>query len=144
MQEDIFMGINSHTSYSGFIMSTKGLYNPENPYEEARVKVTLLKAFGENLKRLRKQRRLTQESLGELTGINYKYIGEIERGEKNPTAVVIYKISKALQVPVSEIFSLEEDTSEIGERIKTVERLFEGRDKREIDKAIRILKVFFE
>ena len=125
-------------------MRTKGLYNPENPYEEASVKVTLLKAFGENLKRLRKQRRLTQESLGELTGINYKYIGEIERGEKNPTAVIIYKISKALQVPVSEIFSLEEDTSEIAERIKTVERLFEGRDEREIDKAIRILKVFFE
>lgn len=65
----------------------------------------LLKVFGKNLRIQRRRKKLTQEKLGELAKINYKYIGEIERGEKNPTVLVIYKLSRALKVQVSEILT---------------------------------------
>lgn len=61
------------------------------------------KVFGGNIKRLRLHRKLTQDALGAIAGINPKYLGEIERGEKNPTAVVLYKIAGALKVPVCKI-----------------------------------------
>jgi transcriptional regulator with XRE-family HTH domain len=65
----------------------------------------LLKIFGRNLKGQRLKKGLTQEHLGELANVNYKYIGEIERGEKNPSAIILYKLSKALGVSVEEIIA---------------------------------------
>jgi transcriptional regulator with XRE-family HTH domain len=64
-----------------------------------------LKTFGKNLKEHRLKKGLTQEQLGELAKVNYKYIGEIERGEKNPSAIILYKLSKALGVSVAEIIA---------------------------------------
>jgi len=105
---------------------------------------SLMKVFGKNLRNQRLKKGFTQEQLGELAKVNYKYIGEIERGEKNPTAVVIYKLSKALGVLVSEILS-DKDHPYINEDLlKEVERLFAGKGKKDIQKAIRILEVFFE
>ena len=63
----------------------------------------MIKVFGGNIKRIRLEKKMTQENLGVIAGIKPKYVGEIERGEKNPTAVIIYKISAALTVPVCEI-----------------------------------------
>ena len=65
----------------------------------------LLKIFGRNLNDQRLKKGLTQEQLGELANVNYKYIGEIERGEKNPTAIILYKLSQALGISVSEIIA---------------------------------------
>lgn len=105
---------------------------------------SLMKVFGKNLRHQRLEKGFTQEQLGELAKVNYKYIGEIERGEKNPTAVVIYKLSKALGISVSEILS-DKDHPYINEDLlKKVERLFAGKEKKDIQKAIKILEVFFE
>ena len=67
-------------------------------------KKLLLKNIGNNLKKQRGQGRLTQEQLGERANVNYKYIGEIERGEKNPTAVILYKLTRALGISVEALF----------------------------------------
>ena len=107
-------------------------------------KGSMLKAFGKNLRKLRIAGGLTQEQLGELAKVNYKYIGEIERGEKNPTAIVIYRLSQALKVNVSEILAIDDYPGTTANVIKEVERLFAGKKKKDIQKAIRILEVFFE
>ncbi|HDH11703.1 MAG TPA: XRE family transcriptional regulator [Nitrospirae bacterium] len=94
----------------------------------------MLKVFGINIKNCRLRRNLTQEEVGELAGINPKYLGEIERGEKNPTALVIFKLSRALDVSVSEILS-EGDNPHINKKfIKKVERLCEGKGKKDMQK----------
>jgi transcriptional regulator with XRE-family HTH domain len=100
--------------------------------------------LGRNIKNLRIKKKLTQEQVGEFAGINPKYLGEIERGEKNPTAVVIYKLSKALGVLVPEILSDKKHPYINEDLLKEVERLFLGKGKKDIQKAIRILEVFFE
>jgi len=62
------------------------------------------KSFGELLRTARKSRNLTQEELGDKAGLHFTYIGQIERGRRNPSLINIYRIQKALRIPISDIF----------------------------------------
>lgn len=104
----------------------------------------MIKTFGKNIKNLRLSKKMTQEQVAEMSSINHKYLGEIERGEKCPTAVVVYKISKALNVSMCKLLSIENCSCKTENIFKEVERLFEGRKKKDIEKAMKILDVFFE
>lgn len=59
--------------------------------------------FGKIIKRLRANAGLSQEELAYRAGMHRTYIGIIERGEKNITLENAYKISKALNIPLSHI-----------------------------------------
>jgi len=47
---------------------------------------------------------MTQETLAELSRLNYKYIGRIELGKADPGADVLVRLARALAVPVGELF----------------------------------------
>jgi transcriptional regulator with XRE-family HTH domain len=47
---------------------------------------------------------MTQETLAELAGLNYKYIGRIELGKADAGADVLVRLARALAVPVGELF----------------------------------------
>lgn len=64
---------------------------------------------GKRIRHLRKLSRYTQEELGERAGLSYKFIGEIERGEVNPSLDSLSSIARALKVGVREIFPEETD-----------------------------------
>lgn len=51
-----------------------------------------------NLKRLRKERGLTQEELADLAQLNRNYVGMIERQENAATVDTLEALAKALQV----------------------------------------------
>ncbi len=53
---------------------------------------------GENIRRIRKERGLTQKQLGELVGASEAYIRAYESGRRNPKPSSIEKIAKALAV----------------------------------------------
>lgn len=55
---------------------------------------------GENIKRLRKERGLTQKNLGELCGIAEPNIRKYENGKQNPKLETAESIAKALNVSV--------------------------------------------
>jgi transcriptional regulator with XRE-family HTH domain len=57
------------------------------------------------LRRLRLERKLSQERLAELAGLNYKYIGRIELAKADPGADVLVRLARALVIPVGEIFA---------------------------------------
>lgn len=61
------------------------------------------KAFGRQLRQIRKLRQLTQEELGEGAGISYKYVGEIERGEVNPSLDILIRLAQVLEVSPEEL-----------------------------------------
>jgi len=42
---------------------------------------------------------ISQETLADRANIHRTYIGGIERGERNPTLTMIYRLAEALQVP---------------------------------------------
>jgi transcriptional regulator with XRE-family HTH domain len=67
-------------------------------------KTDVLIKFGERVRDLRKERRLSQEQLAFKADLHRTYIGMIERAEKNITLINIEKIAIALEVSVTELF----------------------------------------
>ncbi len=75
----------------------------------------IIKQFGQTVRSLRREKKLTQEELGELANLHFSYIGSIERGERNISLTNIYKICHALDFSVAEIFMMIETPSVIQE-----------------------------
>lgn len=67
----------------------------------------VLLMVGKRIREIRKSKGLSQESLGELAGFHFSYIGGVERGEKNISLANLSKIAKALKVPLSDFFHYE-------------------------------------
>lgn len=55
-------------------------------------------AFGRTVRKYRQDKGISQEALADLTKIHRTYIGGIERGERNPTLLMIHRIASALGV----------------------------------------------
>jgi len=66
---------------------------------------------GAVLKRLRKERQLSLENLSEISGVSKLTLGNIERGETNPTIGMLWKISKSLSIPLMALFSSEKSVN---------------------------------
>lgn len=62
--------------------------------------------LGENIKRIRTEKGISQEELSFRTELSRNQIGRIERGEINTSVSAIYEIALGLEIPVNEIFEL--------------------------------------
>ena len=60
--------------------------------------------LGKKVKKLRKQKGLTQEGLAEKLNISRTHMGHIEQGRKSPSLKLLSKLAKALRVKVKDIF----------------------------------------
>lgn len=71
-------------------------------------KTEILKIIGKNIQRIRIDKGLTQVDLvGKIEAqIDTTNISRIEKGRTNATILTLYRISKALEVPLSEICKL--------------------------------------
>ncbi len=63
----------------------------------------LLKTFGERIRYLRTQEKLSQEQLSFRTGFHRTYIGMIERGERNISLTNIAVFAKAFNLTIDEL-----------------------------------------
>lgn len=68
------------------------------------MKPRLLVKFGNTIRKLREERGLSQEKLGEIAKVHRTYVGMIERAEKNITLTNIEKFAKALKVDIKDLF----------------------------------------
>ena len=73
-------------------------------------------AFGERLRGERRARGWPLERLAAASGVSRAMISKIERGESSPTAVVLGKLSAALELSVSELLAGAADSAPNGER----------------------------
>jgi len=64
-----------------------------------------LKAFGLTVRHYRTQLAISQEELAERAGFHRTYIGQVERGERNPALVNILKLCEALAVAPPDFFA---------------------------------------
>jgi transcriptional regulator with XRE-family HTH domain len=69
----------------------------------------ILKIFGDRVRKLRKQKDISQEELAHRADLHRTYIGMIERAEKNITLLNIEKIAIALETKISELFKDKEE-----------------------------------
>lgn len=59
-------------------------------------------AFATVLKDLRTQKKISQENLAFLSGLDRTYISLLERGKRQPTLTSLFSISKALDMTLVE------------------------------------------
>lgn len=62
------------------------------------------KKLGENLKKIRTSKNITQAELAEKLSVDKSFISNIENGKNNPTLSTITNLAKALKVTVDELF----------------------------------------
>lgn len=60
-----------------------------------------------NIRRLRFEKSMTQEELALRTGVSRQTIMSIERGDTNPSVLLAFKISSALENPIVDVFNME-------------------------------------
>lgn len=60
---------------------------------------------GQNVRRLRLQKGMTQEQLAEASGFSQNYISDLERGRRNPTVVTLYELATPLGVLPQDLLS---------------------------------------
>lgn len=60
--------------------------------------------LGQCFREFRNGLRLSQEKLAERCELHKNYIGQVERGERNPSFVNIVKLCNGLKIRMSELF----------------------------------------
>lgn len=66
----------------------------------------LRQALGRNLRRHRQERGLSQEKFAEFLGFHRNYVGDLERGKRNPTLRTVEAYAALLDVDPRDLLSL--------------------------------------
>ncbi len=73
-------------------------YSQNNPFQRER------DVLGKTIKRLRQDRKMTQEDLADKAHINVSYLAKIENGYVNTTVRYLVKLAKGLKTGVKDLF----------------------------------------
>ncbi len=61
-------------------------------------------AFGVTIRKWRKERGLSQESLANRASLHRTYVCDVERGARNVSLDCIQRLADALQIPIAQLF----------------------------------------
>ena len=61
--------------------------------------------IADNLKSIREKRKLSLDALAKMTGVSKSMLGQIERGDVNPTISTVWKIASGLKISFTELMS---------------------------------------
>lgn len=67
------------------------------------------KTVAENLKAIRDKKHLSLDAVSTLSGVSKSMLGQIERGEVNPTISIVWKIANGLKVSFTSIVEHQEE-----------------------------------
>lgn len=73
-----------------------------------------MKALGLVIREHRTRLGLSQKQFAHLAELDRSYVGELERGDRNPTIQVLQRISTVLDLRASELLRLSEEVAENG------------------------------
>jgi len=108
--------------------------------KQKETKVVLL---GRRIRSLRTQKGWTQQELGDNADINYKFLGEIERGQQNPSFGILTKIASALKVDLPELFRFEHETTDRKEIENRIARILKDISDEDLSRIYLIFQVIF-
>jgi transcriptional regulator with XRE-family HTH domain len=101
----------------------------------------LRKIFIDNLKKIRKEKKISQMKIAELCETSTSYIGEIEIGKKFPSVEMIEKLANALNIKACELFmedySLQSDIDCTENVLEDSDNLFQNsQEKDELSESL--------
>lgn len=70
-----------------------GWFEPRRKHMDA-----MSSRISENLRQIRKEKKLSLDSMAEQTGVSKSMLGQIERGESSPTVATLWKIATGLHI----------------------------------------------
>lgn len=80
-----------------------------------------LSTVSANLKKIRKEKKLTLRELAEKSGVSNSYLSQLENGKtKNPTTEVLQKIASGLDVNFVDLIISEQDKNAINKSLKNL------------------------
>ena len=103
----------------------------------------MLAALGKRIQSIRRSKGFTQQKLGERTEINYKHIGEIERGRQNPSLALVQKIAEGLDVELIDLFLFEHATASREKNIKKIIKILKDFPDEKLSQILFIFKSLF-
>lgn len=105
-----------------------------------------LEHVGQRLREARKRSGMTQEALGEACGLHPSYIGQIERGERQPALATLAAIGRALGTPLDLLVKdAPDDAPDQRESVRSEIDLLLGRaTQQQLHLVLRIVKAVIE
>ena len=103
--------------------------------------MSIRKKFGNKLKVIRVENGFTQQDLAELADVQPHTIGQIETGRRAPSFDTLEKLSKAMNVDVSEFFEFDEVYND-SKLIKKVNKLISNFDNTSLQYIVANIEQF--
>ena len=104
---------------------------------------TLKEKLGKRIQEIRKSKKLTQEKLAEMIGIDTPNLSNIERGKRFVSSDTLEKIIKSLNVKEKDLFDFEHIKSK-NELIKSINKILNESDMKEIEYFYRMINIYKE
>ena len=101
--------------------------------------------LGHRIRSLRNLKGWTQQKLGEEADVNYKFVGEIERGQQNPSFAILVKIAAALEADLPELFRFEQealDRKQVESQINAILQSLPDEDLGRVLSGLRVIYPF--
>lgn len=99
--------------------------------------------LGRRIRTLRTAKGLTQQELGNRADVDYKFIGEIERGNMNPSFKVLVKIAKTLDVELPEILRFEQEISDKKELESRITKILKTLSVEKLQNVLLLLRTLY-
>jgi transcriptional regulator with XRE-family HTH domain len=93
---------------------------------------------GENLRIKREEKDYSRKDVQDIAGISQQYLGEIERGEGNPTLDILYRLSDVYNISIAELIG---DKTVYNEKISTLLSKYNFTQKQDILRLLNVLEL---
>ena len=104
---------------------------------------TLKEKLGKRIQEIRKSKKLTQEKLAEMIGIDTPNLSNIEGGKRFVSSDTLEKIIKSLNVKEKDLFDFEHIKSK-NELINSINKILNESDMKEIEYFYRMINIYKE
>ncbi|RJR31370.1 MAG: XRE family transcriptional regulator [Desulfobacteraceae bacterium] len=100
-------------------------------------------SLGGRIRTLRTAKGWTQQELGNQADVNYKFVGEIERGLQNPSFETLRKIAAALEVELTELFRFEQEILDRNELESRISEIVKTMSDDEVRRTLMVLRALY-
>ena len=84
-----------------------------------------------------------QQELEEHADVNYKFVGQIEPGQQNPSFALLVKIAAALGVKLRKLFRLEQEALDRKQVEALIRQIFQSLPDRDLNRMLSVLRVLY-